>query len=167
MWEERERWRQRLRGLVVVVGLSILAVAGWQVSSDPRALPTFLSGDSIFGDTQVDPRAVRTPPAAETSKVRSAPPVERSVGSGTGGGGGVASGPRDYRVGPSSGGREMAAGVADDDDPEPRARGSLPGNDCVSDSDTSQTATRGRQTPPNDQPCEPAGERSATPSPAR
>lgn len=164
MWEERERWRQRLRGVVLVVGLSILVAAGWQVYRDPRSMPTILSGDGIFGDSRVDPRAAPASAAPDGSRVRSGAPPERSPGSGSTGGG-AGSGSRNYRVAPS-GGREMAAGVADEDEEQSPggARRGLPGSDCVADPDTSPTSARGRQTPPGEQPCEPATDRSAKPS---
>src|SRR5215204_5643245 len=153
MWQEHERWRQKVRVVVFVAALSALLIAWWRVSSDPRSLPSVFSVDGFFGGPEPNPPAAAAPPAPDRSNVRSGGPIERSPGvGGTGRGEGV---PRAAPVSPSAGGREMAAGVTDDErnqQPSPR-RGGRRGardSDCVSDPDTPATSTGGRPTPADD-----------------
>ena len=63
MWQERDRWRQRVRVIVFVTALMTLVVAWWRVRDDPRSLPSLFSIDTLFGGAPVEPRPAPTPPA--------------------------------------------------------------------------------------------------------
>jgi hypothetical protein len=111
MWQERHRWRQRMRICFFVLALSTLFIGWWRYESDSDSMPALFSPfDALLGETpQPNPRPAPSTAVAGPNSRNIGPAPEEPAGVGTGGRG--SSGNPNYRQVPSAGGSPSSSPV--------------------------------------------------------
>jgi|SRR6187455_3528714 len=105
MWQERHRWRQRMRICFFVLALSTLFIGWWRYESDSDSMPAFFSPlDALLGNTrQPTARPAPSTVVASPNSRNIGPAPGEPAGVGTSGGRG-SSVNRNSPQGPSAGG---------------------------------------------------------------
>ena len=175
MWQERERWRQRVRLGLFVAAVVVLFVAWWRSDSDTDVMRNLLHPiDAWFSDSPL-PGALPAPapagqPRADAGRGATSSRVTTGVGTS---GGTTNNGSRNYGVPQSQ--NPNATAVGDDSRPVDNERTtskdttqpSRP-NPCDPREESAQASTDTPQTsrtgvPPCDQPPPPVGTDAASP----
>ena len=143
MWDERERWLQRVRICVFVLAVSTLVTAWWRYDSDPRAMPMIFSPIDAWLHDTTQPKPQPISPRASVPETGAGRSGTATGGASVGTTGRGSTGNGNDRVGPSANGNAAIVTVE-----PPRSVGSL-------EREARATRTPAKQAPSQLDPCDP------------